>query len=269
MGIGVGGNYGEQRGRVNQSMTYDPWTDWTRGAAYDWLTQPGNIPGQWTGGGNLGSLDIPYTDEAARRLQSEWTQNPTEAEMRGVDEFRKSTNLDEMKKAAAGYFQSIAAPQVRNQLSASGGGRSGAGAEAMTQAGTQMAVPLTTLQNQRQAELGQMLASLGTGASARLLAALGASGQLGLGMGQLQNTRDIAGAQINANQSNQLLAVLSNLLRPLQTRGGQTSEGSDWRVSGQAQYGMSGLNQGGGGAAPNMASSVQPLGGMGGMGFAY
>lgn len=250
IGAGIAGGYGEKRGSSTTVNTYDPWTDWTRGALYDWMVRPDNMPGFWSGedlGGDLGQLDLSRVNEVADMLKG-YTDNPTATEQQGIDEFRKSTDLSALKEAQAGNFEGIVAPSLRSAAAAAGGGRSGALLEQISNAGLQASVPLTQLANQRQAEFGQLVSGVGQGAAARRLSALGTSGQLNLGGAGLQNSRDIAGLQFLAQKLGIRGQNFGNMLRmlgPLMTRQRGKSKGNEWSVSGSVSAGAGAGGAGG------------------------
>lgn len=246
IGAGIAGGYGEERSQSRQTNTYDPWTDWIRGAAFDWLTQPGNMPDFWSGGDmGLGGLDLSRVHDISDMLKGFGT-DLTAAEREGVGEFRKATDLGELKRAQGENFGFMVAPQIRNSLAAAGMGRSGAEAEQIAKAGVQSTVPLTALANQRQAELGQLISHLAAGAGARGLRSLESAGQLELGGAGLTNQRDIAGFQGMLGARSDIFGNLIRILAPLLHSQLTKGKGSQWQVTGQASGGMgtgSGGNQ--------------------------
>lgn len=237
MAASLGGGYGEQRGSSNTSTFYDPQTYLSREQGFDWWQNPGTMPSFYTGGDvgadRFTSPDFGTTNAIVGQLQGLGT-GLTPTEQSGVTAFQGATDLGALQSAERNNFGQIVTPQIRNALARTGQGRSGAEAEAIQRAGTEASVPLATLANQRQAELGQLISGLGAGGAERFLRALLGGGQMSL--------QGALGASGQRNQFNlgmqgqraQFFRDLLNSFQPLKVREKGKTTGSNWNVRGSA-----------------------------------
>lgn len=168
-----------------------------------------------------------------------WYQN-------AMTDAQKSTDPTAGLTAAKDYMSQIAEPQITNQLTAAGQGRSGALTEALANAGAQMALPIWQQTNQNQFGMGNLWsgAALGMGNLANEAAKgkaqmYGDIGSKEMNLGtildsvQTQRLNDAFNAamfnqnamyQENMRAGNQIIGLLGGL--PTATPGFSKSEGA-------------------------------------------
>lgn len=186
------------------------------------------------GGAKAGMPDFSRFYDVSDQLQG-MTTDPTATEKAGLSEFSKATNLEDLKKAYGNYFNSIAAPAIGNQAITAGQGRSGAATEATALGGASIGKDLAALQNQRQAEYGQLMAGTGRAAAERqlqaLISAMTGEREAATAAGGMENQFNISKMTAGGSYLSNFINALLRSLGPMET--GRTSHEKDtgWNVN--------------------------------------